>query len=282
MNRADPRDAPARPIGVFDSGIGGLTVVRHIHRLLPDERVVYFGDSARVPYGTKSPETVIRFSMESARFLLRRDVKFLVVACNTSSAVAMPTLDGTFEIPKVGVIGPAVRRALEATRSGRVGVIGTGATIASGAYAGGLKAARSGVVVVSRACPLLVPLVEDGWLEGEIPESLVKHYLDPVLSEGVDVIILGCTHYPLLKDLMAKAAGDGVTLVESGEAAAEDMARTLASTGLLRRRDDPPLADAYYVSDIPMRFREIGERFLGKALESVERVDQVDLPWYDR
>lgn len=271
-----------RPIGVFDSGIGGLSVVRHILERLPREGVVYFGDSARVPYGNKSPETVVRFSMESTRFLLHRDIKFLVVACNTSSAVGLPTLERHFSIPKVGVIHPAVHKALHVTRNNRIGIIGTHATIQSAAYETSLRAHRPDVKVIAEACPLLVPLAEEGWLEGEIPERVVRHYLEPVLEAEVDTIILGCTHYPLLKPLIQKMVGDGIALVESGEAAVESMAHDLLDAGLLRGDDQPPLSSHYYVSDIPLRFREVGERFLGQPLEHVTRVDQVDLPWFDR
>jgi glutamate racemase len=278
----DDKSAKDRPIGVFDSGIGGLSVVRHILEKLPNEGIVYFGDSARVPYGNKSPETVVRFSIESTRFLLHRDIKFLVVACNTSSAVALPTLERSFRIPKVGVIHPAVHKAIHVTRNGRIGIIGTHATVQSAAYETSLRTHRPDIRVMIQACPLFVPLAEEGWLDGEIPEQIVRHYLEPILEVDVDTIILGCTHYPLLKELIQKVAGNGVTLVESGEAAVAEMAHGLHEAGLLRGDDDPPIPSQYFVSDIPLLFREVGERFLGQPLEHVTRVDQVDLPWFDR
>lgn len=270
-----------KPIGVFDSGIGGLSVVRHVLDKLPGESIVYFGDSARVPYGTKSSDAVIRFTMESARFLLHRDVKYLVIACNTASAVAMDALEKNFDIPKVGVIHPAVHHALRVTKTGRIGVLGTRATVTSGAYETSLRANRPDVQVTSQACPLLVPLAEEGWVEGGIPERIVRHYVEPVLEARVDTIILGCTHYPLLKEVIGQVAGEDVTLVESGDAAVDEMAESLRARGLLRDAGDAP-SHHYYVSDIPLRFQEIGERFLGRSLDRVTRVDQVDLPWFDR
>jgi|AMFO01.1.fsa_nt_gi glutamate racemase len=271
-----------RPIGVFDSGIGGLTVVRHILDRLPGEDIVYFGDSARVPYGTKSPETVIRFSHENTRFLLRRGVKFLVVACNTSSAVAMESLERNFDVPMVGVIEPAVEQALAATRKGVVGVIGTRATVGSGAYERGLKRRDPAVEVVSRACPLFVPLAEEGWFDGPVVEEVARIYLEPIVASGADVLILGCTHYPLLREVIARVVGPGVRLVESGEAAVEVMRQRLGELGLLKPGDGRGGRARYYVSDIPLRFQEIGERFLGRPLGEVTRVEQADLPWYER
>lgn len=270
------------PIGVFDSGIGGLSVVRHILCELPDEGVLYFGDSARVPYGTKSAQTVIRFSMENTRFLLHKGVKFLVVACNTSSAVALPELSRSFDIPIVGMIEPAVRQALRMTQKGTIGVIGTRATIASEAYTIALRSIEPSVKVISQACPLLVPLAEEGWVSGDVPERVLKEYLEPVMDKGMDVLILGCTHYPLLKETIRKVIGPDVAIVESGEAAVVEMSDRLRESGLLRPAAASPPDCHYYVSDIPLKFKEVGERFLGCPLGSVMPVDQVDIPWYER
>ncbi|MBD3334708.1 MAG: glutamate racemase [Candidatus Eisenbacteria bacterium] len=281
MSADSQRDRADLPIGVFDSGIGGLTVVRHILHRLPREGVVYFGDSARVPYGTKSAETVARFSREATRFLLGRGIKSLVVACNTSSAVAMNELQRAFSIPMVGVIEPAVRQAVGLTRSKRIGVIGTRATIASGAYDRALHELEHGIEVTSQACPLLVPLAEEGWLDGDVPERIVRHYLAPILAARIDVLILGCTHYPLLKSLIQDTVGPEVRVVESGEASVEEMSRWLDREQLRRASDTAP-ERRYYVSDIPLRFQEVGERFLGHPLGAVSRIEQTDLPWYER
>ncbi|MBM3318970.1 MAG: glutamate racemase, partial [Candidatus Eisenbacteria bacterium] len=207
------QEAATRPIGVFDSGIGGLTVVRELRAELPGEEILYFGDSARVPYGTKSPETVRRFTRECVAFLIRRDIKLLVVACNTASAVALPLLAGELTIPVVGVIEPGVRAALARTRRRRIGVIGTEGTIASGAYRRALEGSVPGVEIHERACPLFVPLAEEGWLDGDVPARVARAYLGPLAAGGIDTLILGCTHYPLLRSVIAAAAGEGVELV---------------------------------------------------------------------
>jgi glutamate racemase len=204
-----------RPIGVFDSGIGGLTVVRALRDRLPNETIVYLGDTARVPYGPKSPETVQRYALELAHMLMKKNTKALVVACNTVSSVALPLLTRKFSVPVIGVIEPGARAALQATRNQHVGVIGTRATIRSGAYEKTLRATDNNVRVSSRACPLLVPLIEEGLLDDDVTDRVIVRYLEPLLSDGIDTLVLGCTHYPLLSTAIARALGDDITLVDS-------------------------------------------------------------------
>jgi glutamate racemase len=207
----------SRPIGVFDSGIGGLTVVKALRDLLPNERVFYLGDTARVPYGPKSPETVQRYAVELAEMLMRKNAKALVVACNTVSSVALPLLANKFSVPVIGVIEPGARAALQATRNRHIGVIGTRATIRSGAYETALRATDNNVRVSSRACPLLVPLIEEGLLDDAVTDQLIKRYLEPLLADGIDTLVLGCTHYPLLADAIARAVRRQIVLVDSAQ-----------------------------------------------------------------
>ena len=260
-----------RAIGVFDSGVGGLTVVREIARRLPGEDVVYFGDTARVPYGTKSPDTVLRFAREDLEFLRTRGVKMIVVACNTVSAVAFPALECGETLPVIGVLEPGARAAAAATATGRIAVIGTMATIRSQAYEAALRALRPGLEIVSLPCPLFVSLAEEGWIDGEIAEAVARRYLEPLLGSGVDALVLGCTHYPLLKDVIARVMGDGVVLVDSAEETAADVARVLADRGLRTGRGDGGRISVC-LSDVPYRCREICERFLGRPIERVEQV----------
>lgn len=274
-----------RPIGVFDSGLGGLTAVRELFRVLPDERVVYFGDTARVPYGSKSRETVTRFSLEIARFLLRQDIKCLLVACNTASSYALETLKQRLDIPVVGVIDPAVGVAVTSGTPGpaprSVGVIGTQATIASGAYAAAIERLAPGTRVVSCACPLFVPLIEEGWLEHPVTRGVAEEYLAELRREPPDSLILACTHYPLIAPLLQSLLGAGVRLVDSGAEAA------LATAGLLRRRGllaAPGAGPAhhFYLSDERLSFAHVARTFLGRELPPTSIVDQTDLPWYER
>lgn len=226
----------ARPIGVFDSGIGGLTVVGALRRLLPDESIIYLGDTARVPYGGKSATTVQRYAREITAMLVREGAKAVIVACNTASAVALQSLQEAFEVPVSGVIFPGAQAAIAATRTGRIGVIGTRATIKSGAYEKALHSMNPEIRVISKPCPLLVPLIEEGWLECPVTDSVIQHYLEPLLAEGVDTLVLGCTHYPLLRNAIARVAGDGVTLVDSAHNCALEVQRILAREDL----DSPP------------------------------------------
>src|SRR5690349_3608109 len=220
MNFQEPEadgDSQERPIGVFDSGIGGLTVVRALRELLPNESIYYLGDTARVPYGGKSAATVQRYSLEIAELLLEENCKTIVVACNTASALALPELQATMSIPVTGVIQPGAQAAVAATRNGHIGVIGTRATIKSKAYERAIQSLDEAVQVTVRACPLFVPLIEEGWLEGEITDRIVRQYLTPLLEEGVDAVVLGCTHYPLLRGAIERFLGDKVQLVDSAQ-----------------------------------------------------------------
>lgn len=214
MASGSPTEA-ARPIGVFDSGIGGLTVVSALRTLLPDESIFYVGDTARIPYGSRSEATVQRYSLEIAAILLAEQAKTVVVACNTASAVALPQLEKKLPVTVTGVILPGARAAIAQTRTGHVGVIGTRATIKSGAYERALHSLNPDVRVTARACPLLVPLIEEGWLQSAITDKIIMQYLGPLLEEGIDTLVLGCTHYPLLRDAIARLLGEGITLVDS-------------------------------------------------------------------
>jgi len=261
-----------RPIGVFDSGIGGLTVFRALSRRLPGEQILYLGDTARVPYGTKSPETVTRYTRECARFLLHRRIKALVVACNTASALALPALAAELPVPAIGVMQPGAERACRLSRSGRIGVIGTDATIRSDAYAAAIRVLRAGAEVISIACPLFVPLAEEGWTEGDVARLVAGKYLSGFEGKGIDVLVLGCTHYPLLKGVISAELGGSIPLVDSAEAVAEESGRALESAGLLAARERAE-EHHFFVTDSSRRFAEVGSRFLGTALGRLEQVD---------
>lgn len=281
--KTDPAtgDARERPIGIFDSGIGGLTVVREMLRQLPHEHVLYFGDSARVPYGNKTAETVTRFSIENTQFLLRRGIKFLVVACNTASALALPTLARRFDVPMLGVIEPGATQAVRRTRRRGVGVIGTAGTIGSGAYEAVIARLDPRVQVRGVACPLFVPLAEEGWIDGEIPRRIAETYLAPLLDGSVDTVILGCTHYPILRGVIAEVLGPSVHLVDTAEATVEQTRARLEHLDLLRQTPQPG-ARRFFLSDVPTRFREVGGRFLGEPIEDLTGIDQAEIPWYER
>ena len=259
------------PLGVFDSGIGGLTVARAVFERLPHESVIYFGDTARVPYGPKSPDTVRRYSGEILAYLLQRGVKALVVACNTISAQALDFLRERSPVPLVGVIEPGARAAVQGTRSGKIGVIGTAGTIASGAYERAIKQLRPDAAVCVQACPLFVPLVEEGWFDHSATELIAREYLAPLERAGVDVLVLGCTHYPLLKPLLARVLGPSVTLVDSAEETAKVVAEDLTRGGLAAAPSNRP-THRFVVSDDEPHFRKVGARFLGEKLQHVEVV----------
>jgi glutamate racemase len=259
-------------IGIFDSGVGGLTVLRELIRELPQEDTIYFGDTARVPYGTKSPETVTRYAHEITSFLIRRDIKLLVVACNTASAVALPSLKRSFPIPVVGVIEPGARRAVEVSRSGRIGVIGTSGTIRSSAYTRAIKRLNPAAEVLTRACPLFVPLAEEGWTDNQVARLTALSYLQELKDAGVDTLVLGCTHYPLLKPIIAETMGAGVTLVDSAAETARTVAGILRQKKLLRPASETG-NHHYFVSDIPAGFIRVGNRFLGGRLGDVYQVN---------
>jgi glutamate racemase len=262
----------AKPIGVFDSGIGGLTVVRALTRHLPHENIVYFGDTARVPYGSKSPQTVREYAARDTDFLMSHDVKMIVVACNTVSSVALDVVQKHANVPVVGVIVPGAKAAVEATRAKRVGVIGTVGTIASNAYTNALHLLDASITVVAQPCPLFVPLAEEGWIDHKATELIAKEYLFPMKLQKIDTLVLGCTHYPILKQAIAAVFGDGVRLIDSGEAVAEEVDRILEERGL-RNPSKHKANVQLFVSDIPHKFAEVGERFLGHTLGKVRRAD---------
>lgn len=259
------------PIGIFDSGVGGLTVFAEASRLLPYESIVYLGDTARVPYGTKSADTIIRYSLENAAFLVERGVKAIVVACNTASAIALPALKEKYNLPILGVVAPGAKRALEVTKNYTIGVIGTQATVSSESYVRALKELNDKVKVVSRSCPLFVPLVEEGWLDNEVARSAAKIYLSDIKNDGIDVLILGCTHYPLLKSLISQEVGPEITLVDSAQATAHALNELLSETGM--KNESSLKADQIYVTDLPQRFESVARRFLGDRIPPIKHVN---------
>jgi len=261
----------APPLGVFDSGIGGLTVAHALFERLPAESVIYFGDTARVPYGPKSPDTVRRYSAEILAHLLQRGVKMVVVACNTSTAHALEHLRERSPVPVVGVIKPGARAAVRASVSGCIGVIGTQGTIASGAYERAILALRSDARVHARACPLFVPLVEEGWFDHPATELIAREYLEPLRAARVDTLVLGCTHYPLIKPLLGRVLGPDVRLIDSAEETAAAVRDELTRRGLLAPPGGPA-AHQFVVSDDEPRFRAVGARFLGERLRRVDVV----------
>ncbi|MEA2599426.1 MAG: glutamate racemase [Acidobacteriota bacterium] len=257
-------------IGVFDSGVGGLTVVAALRRRLPEESILYLGDTARLPYGSKSPDTVIRYTRRNIEFLTDRGVKAVVVACNTASALALPNLE-MHELPTWGVIEPGARKAAAVSR-GKVGVIATEATVRSDAYPRALRAFRPELEIVSRACPLFVPLVEEGWHDDPITEEVAWRYLEPLLEAGIDTLVLGCTHYPLLVPVLQRVAGPGVTLVDSAEAVAEMVAAGLAERHL---ESTHPVAHQFCVTDSGETFQRIARRILQDPEVGLEWVEVV-------
>jgi len=263
----------SRPIGIFDSGIGGLTVAREIFRHLPNENVVYFGDTARVPYGTKSPDTVRKFSISNVRFLLSHNVKLIVVACNTASSLALKYLRRKFScVPIIGVIEPAVELALICTQNKRIGVIGTESTILSNAYSDEIKRIEPGISVFKRPCPLFVPLVEEGWTQKRETLLIAREYLKPLKKNRIDTLILGCTHYPLLRNLIKKVMGKGVAIIDSAGVVAEEVREVLKERDLLNNGKKKG-RHLFFVSDNPERFTRIGKNFLGEEVRNVRKVD---------
>lgn len=257
------------PIGVFDSGLGGLTVFKALARRMPEESLIYFGDTAHVPYGSKSPRAIARFSSEVAKFLEGRGIKLLVVACNTSSAWALPTIRKAVKVPVIGVIEPGARGALGVSRGGRIGIIGTEATVKSNAYVKAIKTLSKGVRTVSAACPLFVPLVEEGWWSGEVVSAVVRKYLAPLKRAGVDTVILGCTHYPYLKPVLSRVLGSRVRLIDSAEETARETETALCELGLRAPRGDRGRRE-FYASDAPERFRRLARRMLGPGVTKVK------------
>lgn len=262
---------PSQPIGVFDSGIGGLTVVRALMERLPFEHIVYFGDTARVPYGVKSIETIAHYTTQIAQFLLEKNVKALIIACNTMASVAAQTIRDMSPVPVLDVIEAGACAAVQATTHGQIGVIGTPTTVNSNAYARAIHDQLHHARVYSHACPLFVPLVEEGWLDHEVTRLTALEYLRPVMAEGIDTLVLGCTHYPLIKPLLRTVLGEQVRMVDSAEAMAHRTATLLSERGLLNPTRASPQYD-YYVTDVPVKFQTIGERFLGRSLNPVHVV----------
>jgi glutamate racemase len=266
---SDEKKERLRPIGVFDSGVGGLTVAAELRRLLPAENIFYIGDTARVPYGGRSAETVERYSMEIAGLLLAGQAKMIVVACNTASALAVPRLEETLKVPVVGVIAPGAQAAVAATRSGKVGVIGTRATIYSGAYERAIQALDDRVEVVSEACPMLVPLIEEGWLDDAVTDQIVRRYLEKITRSGIDTLVLGCTHYPLLKDAIRKFVGDEIQLVDSAQNCAVAVKRLLAKNKLAAPASHLGRLRVA-LTDKPGQFLRVAEEALGLQVGEVE------------
>jgi len=262
----------SNPIGIFDSGVGGLTVVKKISSLLPNENIIYFGDTARVPYGTKSNDTVIEYAFQDARFLLNKNVKMIVVACNTASSVALKALQDQFSIPVIGMIEPGTKLALQKTKTGRIGIIGTNATINNKAYSTDLLRLDPKVKVYEKACPLFVPLAEEGLIEHPATRLIAEEYLSELKKHDIDALILGCTHYPILAKVIQEITGDKVELIDSGTAASYVVRDYLEGRGLLNKSNSIGLSE-FYVSDLPKRFKEIAERFLGRSLEHVHKID---------
>ena len=261
-----------QPIGVFDSGIGGMTVVRALTHHLPHENIIYFGDTARVPYGPKSQQVVREYALQDTDVLLQHDVKLIVIACNTVSAVALDVVQKRAKVPVVGVILPGAKAAAQATKNKRIGVIGTVGTIFSNAYTNAIRQLDSDIKVFGQPCPLFVSLAEEGWIDHKATELIAKEYLFPLTLEKIDTLVLGCTHYPILRDVIGKVLHQSVTLIDSGEATALIVKNMLTDLKLNNSSTLKPNLQ-FFVSDVPHKFTEIGERFLGTKLGKVHRVE---------
>lgn len=261
-----------KPIGIFDSGVGGLTVLREMLKLLPAEDTIYLGDTARVPYGTKSGTTVTRFALENSRFLLKHNIKLLVIACNTASAYSLEEVSRQLPIPVVGVVEPGARAAHGTSQTKRVGVIGTAATIQSQAYERALYSLNPGIEIFTQACPLFVPLIEEGWIEDEVTLAVTHRYLAPLQTARIDTLVLGCTHYPLIKPTLRRVVGGGVSLIDSAEETAREVQRVLKEAGLLNSRNFMG-KNTLYVTDVPVRFEKVSRLFMGNGLPAPQQVD---------
>lgn len=270
--RPTARTAADDAIGVFDSGVGGLTVLHELIRVLPRERLIYLGDTGRYPYGNKSSETVTRYAIENTEFLLDKGVKLLVVACNTMASVALDAIAKRAGVPVIGVIKPGAVEGAHATRNHRVGVIGTDATITSGAYTRALRLAAPDIEIYTRACPLFVPLAEEGWVDNDIARATARLYLASLRQSGIDTLILGCTHYPLLRDIIAEVMGPKIRLVDSATATARATNEALVDSGLARTRGAGSVS--FFVTDVPDRFIKVGQRFLGEQVQSAVRIER--------
>lgn len=262
----------SNPIGIFDSGIGGLTVVKSVKSFLPNEKIIYFGDTARVPYGSKSNSTVIKYSIQNTKFLLKRNVKIIIVACNTASSVALNELRNNFNLPIIGMIEPGAKAALAETKNGKIGVIGTEATINNKAYSKTLNFLDSKVKVIEKACPLFVPLAEEGMINHKATFLIAEEYLSIMKENKIDTLILGCTHYPILKETIQKVVGKKVKLIDSGSAASTEVEAYLKGRGL-RNLSNQMCKDEFYVSDVPQKFKQIAERFLGREITHIKKIE---------
>ena len=262
----------SKSIGIFDSGLGGLTVAKEIFRQLPYEDVIYFGDTARVPYGNKSKKTITKFSLENADFLKKHNVKLIVVACNTACSLSLSALKKKIDIPIVGVIEPAVKKAIEISKNGRIGIIGTNGTVNSKAYDKKIKKLDKKIIISSKSCPLFVPLVEEGWLDEDITYKIAQRYLDCLKKNNIDTLILACTHYPLLKKVIKKIMGSKVKLIDSASEVAKVVKAVLDEDKALRKNKRISKY-TYYVSDEPFRFAKIGAKFLGRSVTKVKRTN---------
>jgi len=261
-----------RPIGVFDSGLGGLTVVKELMAQLPNENIVYFGDTARLPYGTRSRETIIKYSIQCIRFLLTQNIKAVVIACNTASSMALETVKEVFDLPIIGVVEPGAAHAVKATRNGKVGIIGTEATVQSGSYARAIARLNPGIHTRSVACSLFVPIVEEGWSDTRIAYLVAERYLAPLKEWGADTLILGCTHYPLLMNTISKVMGPHVTLINPAVSTVHEVKRILEQGDMLNDNHNQPQY-RYYVSDFSQKFKQIGSRFLNREIIYAGKVD---------
>lgn len=262
----------SRPIGVFDSGIGGLTVVKEIMKLLPDEDIIYFGDTARVPYGTKSKETVIKYSFQCIRFLLEKDVKSIVVACNTASATSLEILQRSFDFPIIGVVEPGAKTACKVTTGGKIGIIGTEGTVASGAYEKAVNNINNEITILLRACPLFVPIAEEGWQNTEVALLAARSYLQDFKNSGIDALIMACTHYPLLERTIENVLGKEIKLVNPAYETAKLLEYMVSYNGIkndINREGEYK----YFVSDNPVKFKKAGENFLERSVGWVEKID---------
>lgn len=262
-----------KPIGVFDSGVGGLTVAKELMRHLPKEKIIYFGDTARVPYGIKSAETVTKFSLENILFLLKKNVKLVVVACNTASSLALPKIRKHFNVPIIGVIIPGAKEAVSITKNKRIGIIATRATTRSKSYVKEIKRLDPRIKIFSVACPLFVPLAEEGWLNSRVAEDVAKTYLAPFKKYKIDTLILGCTHYPLLKSIIRKVLGKNIVLIDSATQVALEVKQILDENSLHSKFKNP--SHQFYVTDEPNNFKEFAMNFLGKTARNIKQVRHV-------
>jgi len=259
------------PIGIFDSGVGGLTVVKELIKQLPHESIIYFGDTARYPYGTRSSERILALAKHCSSILLEYGVKYIIIACNTASSIALNDLQENLDVPVIGVVKPGAAMARERSKNKKIGIIGTSATIGSESYQKELLAFDNSIEPIAKACPLFVALAEEGWTEGQVPALVAEEYLAEIRNSGVDTLILGCTHYPLLKTIIGKTMGEKVSLIDSAEAAVNELAANLAKNNTQRDKSKSPVY-RYLVSDSPDRFRQIGENFLGRTIPEVFKV----------